>query len=432
MEGKKFFIKTYGCQMNVNDSEKMAGILISEGYKPADDENSADIVIVNTCSVREKAKEKLFSFLGKLNGIKEKRELKIIVTGCVSQLLKDKIRKRAPYVDIMLGTNSYFKIKDALKKTKFSDFQFYKNWIEIPFEPILRKNDFSAYVSIMEGCDSFCTYCVVPFSRGREKFRPSSSILKEIRFLEEQEFKEVQLLGQNVDSYRDPETGMDLASLLEKIAKSSSIQWIRFLTSHPAKFSIRIAEIMAKYPKILHSIHIPFQAGSNKILELMNRGYSIEKYLDLVNKIKEIVPDIALSTDVIVGFPGETDKDFQYTVDVLKEIEFENMFSFKYSPRPGTKAYLLEDNVPDEVKTERLIYIQNLQKEIQLKNNLKRVGKVMKVLTENINKKNPNETVGRIYTGRIVNVKGGKVGEFYDILIEEAGPHNLKGSIKED
>ncbi len=429
MGDKKFFIKTYGCQMNVNDSEKMAGILISEGYKPVESEDEADIVIVNTCSVREKAQEKLFSFLGKLNGIKKRRGLKIAVSGCVSQLMKERIRRRAPYVDILLGTNSYFKIKDALKEDKFSDFQFYKSWIEIPFKNELRRNNFSAYVSIMEGCDSFCTYCVVPFSRGREKFRPSSSILREIKFLEEQGFKEVQLLGQNVDSYHDPETGQDLASLLEAIVRKSSIPWIRFLTSHPAKFSLRIAKVMEKYPQILNSIHLPFQAGSNKILSLMNRGYTIEEYLNLIEKIKKTVPDVAISTDVIVGFPGETDRDFEDTVMVLKEVEYENMFSFKYSPRPGTKAYLLEDNVPDSVKTERLIYIQNLQKEIQLKKNLTKVGKVFKVLTESRNKKAPEETVGRIYTGRIVNVKGGEVGEFYDVLIEEAGPHNLKGSI---
>ncbi len=417
--------------MNVNDSEKMAGILIGEGYTPVEDESGADIVVVNTCSVREKAKEKLFSFLGKLNGIKKKREIKIVVTGCVSQLLKDEIRKRAPYVDIMLGTNSYFKIKEAIQKQNYSDFQFYKKWIEIQVEPILRRNNFSAYVSIMEGCDSFCTYCVVPFSRGREKFRPSSSILKEIRFLEEQGFKEIQLLGQNVDSYRDPETGMDFASLLEKIAKTSSIPWIRFLTSHPAKFSLRIAEAMAKYDQILNSIHLPFQAGSNKILKHMNRGYTIEKYLKIIEKIKEIVPDIAISTDVIVGFPGETDEDFERTVEVLKEVEYENMFSFKYSPRPGTKAYYFKDDVPDKVKTERLIYIQNLQKEIQLKNNLKKVGKILRSLTEGTNKKNSDETVGRIESGRIINIKGGEVGEFYDVLIEDAGPHNLKGRIWE-
>ncbi len=425
----KYFIKTYGCQMNINDSEKMGGILVKKGYIPTDKEEEADIFIINTCSVREKAKEKLFSYLGRLKKFKQKKGVKIIVAGCVSQLEKDNIKKRAPYVDILIGTNSYFKLKDVMDKRDYSDFQFYRDWKEIDSQPVRRQN-FSAYITIMEGCDSFCTYCVVPFSRGRERSRPMSYILKEVEKLEKEGYKEIQLLGQNVDAYVDPETGGRLDKLLEKIAVNSKIPWVRFLTSHPAKFSIDIVKIMKDYRSILRAIHIPFQAGGDKVLKLMNRGYTRGEYLKLMDSIKKIIPDIALSTDIIVGFPGETNKDFEKTVEILKYVEYENIFSFKYSPRPGTKAFNYDDNIPDKEKTERLIMIQELQKNIQLKNNRKKIGKIFKILTEVKNRRDESQLVGRIESGRIVNVKGAdKIGEFYDVLIEGVGPHNLKGKV---
>jgi tRNA-2-methylthio-N6-dimethylallyladenosine synthase len=415
--------------MNINDSEKMAGILVEKGYMPAKTEEEADIFIVNTCSVREKAKEKLFSYLGRLKKFKQKKGVKIIVAGCVAQLEKESIKKRAPYVDILIGTNSYFKLKDIIGKRDYSDFQFYRDWKEIDSKPVRRQN-FSAYITIMEGCDSFCTYCVVPFSRGRERSRPMSLILKEVELLEKEGYKEVQLLGQNVDAYIDPETGGKLDKLLEKIAIKSRIPWIRFLTSHPAKFSIEIIKIMKDYSSILKALHLPFQAGGDKILKLMNRGYTRSDYLKLIDSIKTIIPDIALSTDIIVGFPEETDKDYEQTVEILKYVEYENIFSFKYSPRPRTKAFDYGDNIPDSVKTERLIKIQEIQKEIQLKNNKKKIGKILRVLTEVKNRRDESQLVGRIESGRIVNIQGAnRIGEFYDVLIEEIGPHNLKGRV---
>jgi len=424
----KILIKTYGCQMNVNDSEKMAGLLISDRHEIIDDENEAEVFIVNTCSVREKAKEKLFSYIGRLKNLKQNP--KIIVTGCVPQLIKSEIKKRAPYVDILIGTDSFHKIAKVIKKLDYEDYSFHNKWIEISDKNIKRNNDFSAYVTIMKGCNHFCSYCVVPYARGRERFRPESYILKEIHNLEKKNFKEIQLLGQNVDTYRGPETGIDFSELLRLVAENTKIPWIRFLTSHPAKFSIKIAEVIKDYKSILRAIHLPFQAGSDKILKLMNRGYDQNYYLKLVDNIKKILPDVALSTDVIVGFPGENKQDFLQTIKILKYVEFENIFSFKYSPRPGTKAFSMKENIGDSEKTIRLIEIQNLQKSIQLKNNERRVGKIFKVLTEKINKKNKNQLVGRIYSGRVVNIEGAEqIGEFYDVKIKECGPHNLKGEV---
>ncbi len=429
---KKFYIKTYGCQMNVNDSEKMAGILLNNGYEHTEDIEDSDIIIINTCAVREKSQEKLFSFLGRLKNWKDKKfGRKIIVTGCVAQLFREKIKKRANYVDSIIGTSRYYRILEALEsKGYFEDTRLSKDWIEVEYKNAMRHNGFSAYVSIMEGCDSFCTYCVVPYTRGRERFRGFHSIIEEINFLYEQGFKEVQLLGQNVDSYVSPDEKIGLPELLEMIVKETDIAWIRFLTSHPAKFSLKTAEVMAKYKRrILPTLHIPFQAGSTKVLNLMNRGYTKEEYLKLIKEIREIYPEVSLSTDVIVGFPQEEENDFKDTLDILERVKFENIYSFAYSPRPGTKALKFGDPIPFEEKMRRLHIVQELQKRIQLELNREYIGKIIKVLTDGINRH--NEFTGRSERGRVINFSGNtKIGEFSLVKIKSAGPFNLRGIVK--
>lgn len=425
----RFFIKTYGCQMNVNDSEKMAGLLESRGWTQVYAERSASLFIVNTCAVREKAQEKLFSYLGRLKRYKElDPACTIVVAGCVSQLLKEEIRRRAPFVDLLLGTNAYPRLLEYLDQRGESDFRLSRHWNEVT--SLHRRSSFSAFLSIMEGCDNFCSYCVVPFTRGREKSRPLSLILRELDELSAQGYKEVVLLGQNVDAYLDPEKGGGFADLLEVVAQRSGASWIRFLTSHPSKFSLRIAEVMARNDKICRALHLPFQAGSDRILSLMNRGYSKAEYLSLVKAIKERVPDIAMAADIIVGFPTEREEDFLETMEIVEEVRFENIFSFLYSPRPGTKSSKMEDDVPPSVKGKRLIRLQERQKEIQLEGNLKRIGSVQRVLLEERNRKDPSQTVGRTAGGRVVNILGPcETGQFADILIDGAGPHNLKGRI---
>jgi tRNA-2-methylthio-N6-dimethylallyladenosine synthase len=430
----RFFIKTFGCQMNENDSERMGGLLHSLGWEKTDEERKANLIIVNTCAVREKSEDKLFSYLGRLKNYKRKNNTIIGVTGCVAQLEKDKIFERAPHVDFILGPHNYHKINEIIrnildKREKLVDTQWQKEWPELSEKHVLRESQAIAYVTIMEGCNNFCAYCIVPFTRGREKYRPFWSIIKEVEQLAQQGYKEVQLLGQNVNSYFDVQEGKSFVDLLKEVNKVNGIEWIRFITSHPKNFTKDIAHTMKDLEKVCPQLHLPVQAGSTSVLQRMRRGYTREEYLEKVNYLKKLIPDISLSTDIIVGFPGETREEFEETLSLLKEVEFDNIFSFRYSERPYTLASRMDDNVPYEEKINRLIELQRLQKEIQIKNNKKKIGKIFKVLVTGKSKKDKNMWTGRNIYNQVVNFKGNdlKIGKFVNVLITDIGPYSLRG-----
>lgn len=422
--------------MNENDSERIAGYLQSEGAKKADRIERSDIIIVNTCAVREKSVEKLYSLLGRLSQIKKKKNIIIGVSGCVAQLQRAELFSNRPFIDFVVGPDNYNLFAAKLKSMAHEKFILTgrrREWTCQSPNLFSRENKKSAYVTIMEGCNNFCTYCVVPFARGREKFRPKKDILEEVHFLSDHGFKEIQLLGQNVNSYVDPQSGEDFNTLLKEMNKVKTLEWIRFITSHPKNFKIDTIRIMRDSEKICRQLHLPIQAGSDLVLNRMNRGYTREEYLKKIKKIKELIPDISLSTDIIVGFPGETEEDVQKTLDVLHEVEYNNIFSFRYSPRPFTKASRFDDDVPLALKRERLIRVQSLQKEIQLRNNQKLIGKQMKVLCTGISKKDRDKYTGRNQGFQVINFSSERnvVDQFVSIQIIDCGPYSLHGKISE-
>ena len=433
LEGKKFFIQTFGCQMNLNNSEQVASLLLQAGARQVESPEESEIVLINTCAVREKSVEKLFSYLGRLKDHKRSQGSTIVCLGCVAQLYREQLLSRFPYLDLVVGPGHYQELPlllNGLSGQPAAVTNWNKDWVELPVKPVARESQVSAYVTIMEGCNNFCTFCVVPFTRGREKYRPLQSIMNEVRQLAESGFVEIQLLGQNVNSYHDPESGAGLAELMGKIAEVSSIEWIRFLTSHPKNFSHELAVAMASNRKVCHQLHLPVQSGSSQVLTRMNRNYSREDYLEKISWLKSLMPDISLSTDIIVGFPGETEDDFGQTLELVEEVGFTNIFSFRYSPRPLTRAARWNDDVPEEVKIERLIELQKRQKEIQLKLNQKAVGQKQKVLALGRSKK------GNLYTGRneayqVVNFSSDRELSpgFVEVVITGVGAYSLKGEL---
>ncbi|MBC7364526.1 MAG: tRNA (N6-isopentenyl adenosine(37)-C2)-methylthiotransferase MiaB [Candidatus Aminicenantes bacterium] len=433
LSGKSFYIQTFGCQMNENDSEHVASLLLKEGAVKASSPEESDIILINTCAVREKSVEKLFSYLGRLKEQKQTRQAVVACLGCVAQLYREKLLRRFPYLDAVVGPAQYEVLPEILRNSireKAVRTAWKRNWTELPILTEARESTVSAYVTIMEGCNNFCTYCVVPFTRGREKYRPLKAVLKEVEELASRGYKEVQLLGQNVNSYRDPETGADFTEVLKRLAEVKGIEWIRFITSHPKNFTLEMARTMASVGKICHQLHLPLQSGSNRILKLMNRNYTREEYLEKIDWLKSLMPDISLSTDIIVGFPTETEEDFQQTMELLEKIKFTNIFSFRYSPRPYSAASRMKDDVPEETKIERLIRLQNRQKEIQLELNRKLVGKKLRVLCLGPSKK------GQLFQGRsegyqVVNFKSQEDcrGHFVDVKITGCGPYSLHGKV---
>ncbi len=429
----KFFIKTYGCQMNVNDSEKMGSILEKRGFSTADDENDADIVIINSCAVREKPQEKIFSFAGRLP-----KEKKIIVAGCVAQSEKEKILERNPNIDYIVGTHQYYQIdrivdeilKEKSKGDRGVKAQFSKVWQEAVPDIASRISRVSGYISIMEGCDNFCSYCIVPFTRGREKHRPFKNILAEAEHLAKTGYREIILLGQNVNSWEDKEKNMKFTDLLDRLAAAPAVdaKWIRFITSYPGYYDDELIEVMAQHKKIARNIHFPVQSGSTRVLKKMNRSYSRAHYLDIVRRFKKRVPDITFSSDFIVGFPGETENDFKLTLSLLEKVEYENIFSFVYSPRRFTSAFKLKDDINLEIKKQRLYRLQEVQKNIQLRNNKTLIGKTIEVLVTGPHPKAAGEVIGRTVNYRVVNFKSDTpAGEFTRVLIENVGPYSIKG-----
>ncbi len=434
---KKIYIKTFGCQMNEYDSDKMVDVMhAAEGYETTQDPEEADLILFNTCSVREKAQEKVFSDLGRVKHLKE-RGVKIGVGGCVASQEGEEIIKRAPYVDIVFGPQTLHRLPELLSARVQQD----RPQVDISFPeiekfdhlPPARVEGASAFVSIMEGCSKYCSYCVVPYTRGDEMSRPFDDVLVEVAGLADQGVKEITLLGQNVNAYRGPMGGTsevaDLALLLEYVADIPGIERLRFTTSHPNEFTPRLIDAYARIPKLANHLHLPVQHGSDRILMAMKRGYTAMEYKSTVRKLRAIRPDLAMSSDFIVGFPGETEEDFAKMMKLIADIHFDNSFSFIFSPRPGTPAANLHDDTPHEVKLRRL---QELQAVIN--SNIKSisedlVGKVQRILVEGASKRDSNELMGRTECNRVVNFAGGArlVGQMVDVTITEAKTYTLRG-----
>lgn len=433
---KKFFIETYGCQMNVHDSEKIAGILSGLGYAPSRDESDADLVLLNTCSVREKAAQKVFTRLGQLKTLKKgKPGMAIGVCGCLAQQEKDLFFKGRPYVDMVFGPKNISDLPgllDQLQKERRQLLALSGPRDEPTFEvdTVLRQAPFKAFLTIMEGCDKFCTFCVVPFLRGREISRDPHSILDEARELADQGYVEICLLGQNVNSYRFQD--FDFADLLLSLHEIPGIRRIRYTSPHPTDINPKVMDLYGALPKLCKNLHLPLQAGSNEVLKRMKRDYSREEYLEKVDYLRGRCPDIALSSDIIVGFPGETRADFQATMSIVRQVEYAGIFSFKYSPRPYTAALKLEDDVPEEEKGERLAELQNAQRDIQLRLNKRLVGTVQEVLIESPSRKDAAVLSGRTTCNRIVNFEGPEnlIGKFAAVKITGGGPNSLQGMIR--
>ena len=429
----RFRIETWGCQMNVHDSEKMAAALGSLGCRPAE-AGPAEVVVLNTCSVREKAQEKVFARVEQLIGRGRERPRLIGVAGCVAQQEGEAIFGRAPAVDFVLGTQSLVRLPDIVRRlldgeSRIVETGRHPDNLDIPPDQIDRIPGVKAYITIMEGCDNFCSFCVVPFTRGRERCRSVSSIVREAESLAASGFREIQLLGQNVNSYRDPQDGRDFAELTDAVGAVRGIRRIRFTSPHPKDFSDALMERFAAGGPLMPHMHLPAQSGSTSVLERMRRGYGREDFLDLVERARERAPDLALSTDLIVGFCGETRREFEDTLTLLDEVRFSSVYSFKYSERPHTLASKrLPDDVPDAEKTERLIELQTRQREIQLALHRDLVGRRVEVLVEGPSRKG-GQLAGRGPDNRVVNFEGPSeaVGSFGEVEITGFGPNSLLG-----
>ena len=436
---RKVFIKTFGCQMNEYDSDKMADVLgAAQGYEPTDDPEQADLILFNTCSVREKAQEKVFSDLGRVKHLKQKGVL-IGVGGCVASQEGEEIIKRAPYVDVVFGPQTLHRLPELLNERQRQQVP----QVDIRFPeiekfdhlPPARVDGASAFVSIMEGCSKYCSYCVVPYTRGEEFSRPFDDVLTEVAVLADQGVKEVTLLGQNVNAYRGPmgDSGeiADFALLIEYVAEIPGIERIRYVTSHPNEFTPRLIEAYGKVPKLVSHLHLPVQHGSDRILMAMKRGYTAMEYKSIIRKLRAVRPDLSLSSDFIVGFPGETEDDFGKMMKLIEDVGYDASFSFIFSPRPGTPAANLHDDTPHEVKLKRLQHLQAVIEQNVRAISASRVGTVQRLLVEGPSRKNPAELMGRTDCNRIVNFDGGPngarlQGQMIEVQITEALPHSLR------
>ncbi len=437
---KKVFIKTFGCQMNEYDSDKMADVMnAAQGYEPTQDVEQADLILFNTCSVREKAQEKVFSDLGRVQHLKKKGVL-IGVGGCVASQEGAEIIKRAPYVDVVFGPQTLHRLPELLDaRAKQQRPQVDISFPEIEkFDhlPPARVEGATAFVSIMEGCSKYCSYCVVPYTRGEEVSRPFDDVLTEIAGLAAQGVREVTLLGQNVNAYRGAMGGTaeiaDFALLIEYVADIPGIERIRYTTSHPNEFTQRLIDVYARVPKLVSHLHLPVQHGSDRILMAMKRGYTAMEYKSTVRKLRAIRPDMAMSSDFIVGFPGETDDDFSRMMKLIDDIEFDNSFSFIFSPRPGTPAANLHDDTPHAVKLARLQQLQAVIEANIRRFSAQRVGTVQRILVEGPSRKDASELAGRTECNRVVNFKGHPrlIGQMVDVTVTEAYPHSLRGEVR--
>ena len=435
---KKLFIKTFGCQMNEYDSEKMADVLReSHGYELTDTVGEADLLLVNTCSIREKAQEKVFSELGRWRSIKEGRDgVMIGVGGCVASQEGDGITKRAPFVDLVFGPQTLHRLPQMIDDAR----RKHDSVVDITF-PELEKFDRlpepradgpTAFVSCMEGCSKYCSFCVVPYTRGEEISRPLDDVIAEVVKLADQGVREVNLLGQNVNAYRGPMHDgsiADLATLIYYVAAIDGIARIRFTTSHPVEFTDSLVQAYAEVPKLANYLHLPVQHGSDRILSLMKRGHTKLEYKQKIRKLREARPDISLSSDFIVGFPGETDRDFEATIKLIADIGFDQSFSFSYSARPGTPAASLPDDTPLEIKKQRLQILQARINQQAHDISQAMVGTTQRVLVEKISKKSNRQVAGRTENNRWVNfdADASVIGQFVDVVVTEALPNSLRG-----
>lgn len=445
---KKLFIKTFGCQMNEYDSDKMADVLnAAQGYEPTQNVDEADLILFNTCSVRERAQEKVFSDLGRVQHLKKKGVL-IGVGGCVASQEGADIIKRAPYVDVVFGPQTLHRLPEMLNARE----RLHRPQVDISFPEIEKFDNLpparvqgpSAFVSIMEGCSKYCSYCVVPYTRGEEINRPFEDVLIEIAALAEQGVREVTLLGQNVNAYRGAmgytAEIADFALLIETIAEIPGIERIRYTTSHPNEFTQRLIDAYAKVPKLVSHLHLPVQHGSDRILMAMKRGYTAMEYKSTVRKLRAIRPDMAMSSDFIVGFPGETEDDFNKMMKLITDIGYDTSFSFMFSPRPGTPAAALHDETPHEVKLKRLQHLQAVIEDNVAAISASRHGTVQRILVEGPSRKSsPDapEWMGRTECNRVVNFDAGPhgerlVGQMIDVKITQAFPHSLRGEVQVD
>ena len=435
--GKKSLIYTLGCQQNESDSEKLSGMLKKMGYTPTENPEEADVILFNTCAVRENAEKKLFGRVGALKPLKEKNpELLLGVCGCMAQEagMEEKFRRRYRFVDMVFGTHALYRFPEILKKA-LSERTQVRVVSDIDGEvtegiPVDRASSVKSYVSVMYGCNNFCSYCIVPYVRGRERSRDCRDVINEVREIADSGCKEIMLLGQNVNSYNG---GVDFPELLYKVSEVPGIERIRFMSSHPKDISSELISVMAERENICNQLHLPVQSGSDRILKLMNRHYNTEHYLSIVDEVKNKIPDVTLTTDIIVGFPGETDEDFLKTVELLKTVRYDSIFSFIYSKRTGTPAEKMADVMTEEHKHENFSKMLEIQNEISLEKNKALIGSVQSVLVEGQSKTDHDKMSGRSEGGKLVHFSSDAVrpGDIVKVKIESVNTWTLSGKLEE-
>src|SRR5436305_163922 len=433
----KLHVITYGCQMNEYDSERVAGLLREHRYEITDSEGDADLILVSTCAIREKAEEKVFSKLGELRALKARKpELVLGVMGCMAQLQQTTVQKRAPYVDLVFGSAAVSRVAELVDRAR-TERRHVLDTGEAPLVKITARppsaDRVRAYVTVMEGCEKHCTFCVVPRTRGRERSHPPETVLAEVRRLAAEGCREVTLLGQTVNAYgRDLTPPTDLATLLERVNEVAGIERIRFTTSNPYNLTPRLIRALREVPKVCEYFHLPLQSGSNRVLARMNRGYTRERYLELVDEIRDAEPAMAFSTDLIVGFPGETEADFEQTLEMVEGIGYDNVFVFRYSRRPGTPAAEMEDQVGDEVKARRNARLLEVAGRVAADRSRRLLGQTLDVLVDGASKKNAGELSGRTRRHRVDNFDGQgrvSVGDVTRVRVSEVLPHSLRGTL---
>jgi len=444
---RKVFLQTFGCQMNVYDSEKLKGTLLSSGYSLTDDEKKADVIVLNTCSVRERAERRALGRLSDLSRYKSvNSKLTLVVVGCMAQRMGEDLLKRVPQLDLILGPDQIFQLPQYLQNHTCSERSEFIKKAKVLVSPSResfscevfkeeelpqRKYKHTAFVAISRGCDNFCSYCVVPYVRGPERHRPISQILKEVQLLAESGCQEVTLIGQNVNSYKYE--SYDFSDLLQMVNNETKIEWIRFMTSHPKDLSEKLIDKMGSLPKLCEHLHLPLQSGSDRILQMMNRGYSSNDYLKLVEEVKSRIENLSLTTDLIVGFPSETDEDYKQTLKMVEKIEFDSAFMFRYSVREETKAASFSDDVPEKTKLERLYALIELQKQISKRKNQGMIGKTLEVLVDDVSRKEKNKLKGKTRTNKTVVFQGEEniLGTIVPIKIFDADSFTHFGKLEE-
>ena len=429
---KKVYIETYGCQMNLADSEIISGLMSTRGYNITSEIEGADIILLNTCSVREHAEERVIQRIKTLSKLKSKKPFILGVIGCMAERLKEELFEIDYEIDLVLGPDNYRKLPEYINNieeqkkicdTQLSEVETYSDIIPS------RDSTVTAWLPIMRGCDNYCSYCIVPFTRGKERSRSFSSIIDEAKYLIDKNYKEIYLLGQNVNSYFDSDK--DFSDLLSSVANLNENIRIRFMTSHPKDLSDKLIFTIKEHPNICKYIHLPFQSGSDRILKLMNRNYTKKDYLNLIDRIKNNIPDVSLSTDIIVGFPTETEQDFLDTLDIVNKVKFDSAFTFKYSPREGTIAYNFDDDISDEIKGERLKRLIDIQQQISFESNNKLIGTIQTALIESYSKKSEKEFQGRLDNNKVTVFPGNGnfIGDLVNVKITKATSATLIGEL---